>query len=43
MTAKEFFEAIKDMNNAERIKLLDLMYDKYFNKGIPFEDEGDEY
>ncbi|BBK74976.1 hypothetical protein NRS6186_22290 (plasmid) [Bacillus subtilis] len=42
-TAYEFLEKIKNMEPAERWKLLDLMYDLYFNKGIQILDEGDEY
>ncbi|KPC97114.1 MULTISPECIES: hypothetical protein [Geobacillus] len=32
MTADEIIEAIQKMNNEERWKLLDKMYEMYFNK-----------
>lgn len=40
-TAEEILEIIEKMDNEERWKLLDLMYDKYYNKGnIPENKDG---
>ncbi|MED3986952.1 hypothetical protein P4646_23285 [Peribacillus simplex] len=33
MTANEILAIINDMDNGERIKLLDKMYDKYYDGG----------
>ncbi|MEK5205219.1 MULTISPECIES: hypothetical protein [Bacillus] len=41
-TAEEIMEIIKNMESAERWKLLDKMYDEYFNKGnVPKSEEGE--
>lgn len=34
MKAFEVFELIKNLENEERWKLLDLLYDEYYNKSI---------
>ncbi len=35
MNAEEIIEAIQKMSNAERMKLLDYMYENYFYKPLP--------
>ncbi|WP_448160695.1 hypothetical protein [Bacillus cereus] len=39
LTAEDVVEAIQDLSNEERWKLLDILYDEYYNptdkKGIP--------
>ncbi|WP_180226276.1 hypothetical protein [Bacillus wiedmannii] len=39
LTAEDLVEAIQDLSNEERWKLLDILYDKYYNstdkKGTP--------
>ncbi|MDA2040168.1 hypothetical protein PDN58_22415 [Bacillus cereus] len=39
LTAEDVVEAIQDLSNEERWKLLDILYDKYYNstdkKGTP--------
>ncbi|WP_170771231.1 hypothetical protein [Bacillus wiedmannii] len=39
LTAEDVVEAIQSLSNEERWKLLDILYDKYYNpadkKGIP--------
>ena len=37
MTAKAIFEEMKKMDNLERIKLLDLLFDEYFDNRPPEE------
>ncbi|MED0977003.1 hypothetical protein P4T49_17720 [Bacillus paranthracis] len=41
LTAEDVVEAIQDLSNEERWKLLDILYDEYYNptdkKGIPTE------
>lgn len=44
MKAEEIFEMIKNLDADERYKLLDLMYDEYYNtglhpKGVEFADD----
>lgn len=37
MTADEIMKAIKNMDNGERIKLLDMLFDEYFDNRPPKE------
>ena len=37
MTADEMFSQMKSMENIEKNKFLDEIYNEYFDKGIPFE------
>ncbi|MFS0638593.1 hypothetical protein AB1K84_22095 [Mesobacillus foraminis] len=32
MTAEQIFKMIKELDNGERWKLLEMMYDEYYNK-----------
>ncbi|MDM5197584.1 hypothetical protein QUF79_06085 [Fictibacillus enclensis] len=34
MTADEIFQAIKELENEQRWKLLDMLHDEYFNKNV---------
>lgn len=38
MTAEEIMEQIKIMGNGERLKLLELLYYKHFDRGITWEE-----
>ncbi|MCC3359111.1 hypothetical protein [Bacillus sp. REN16] len=37
MTAKEIMKAIEEMENGERIKLLNMLFDNYFDSRPPKE------
>lgn len=37
MTAEEILKAIIEMDNSERIKLLNKLYDRYFDNRLPRE------
>lgn len=41
-TAEEIMDIIKNMESSERWKLLDKMYDEYYNKGnVPKSEDGE--
>ena len=37
MTANEIYQSMKEMNNMERNKFLDMIYDEYFDTGMTAE------
>ena len=37
MTANEIYQSMKEMNNMERNKFLDRIYDEYFDTGMTAE------